>query len=192
MKLIKYLSTLSFFVLTISLSSLCQKETDKSNKQITNITPQRLDSLRRTFWDSLPQPIGYVNDFEKIYTNAEIDFLENLISDFDKKTTIQIAVVTFDTTMTSRDKLDSLTFRIANFWGVGQPEKENGVVIGISRGNRRMRIQNGKGIAKMITTTETKRIIDTVFIPSFREEKYFEGTLNGVKAIMALLESRLK
>jgi uncharacterized protein len=65
--------------------------------------------------------------------------------------------------------------------------KNNGIVIGISRGYRKMRIQNGKGIESVLTDEETKKIIDTSFIPHFREGKYYEGTINGLKNLMETL-----
>jgi len=61
------------------------------------------------------------------------------------------------------------------------------VTIGICRGYRKMRIQNGDGIEKILTDRETKEIIDTAFIPSFKDGKYFEGTLIGVKTLIATL-----
>jgi len=94
--------------------------------------------------------------------------------------------------MTTADSLDIMTLRIANAWAVGQKEKNNGVVIGISRAYRKMRIQNGYGIEKILTDTETKDIIETAFIPGFSNANYFDGTLNGLKGLMAILEKRYK
>ena len=161
------------------------KATGKNNKD--DSSTQSLRSFRQTFWDSLPQPTGYVNDYENLYTDNEENLLNSSILDFEKRTTIQMAVITFDTTMTTKDSLEALTLRIAKFWGVGQKEKNNGVVIGICRGYRQVRIQNGYGIEKILTDRETKEIIDNAFIPGFREGNYFDGTVNGLKTLMTTL-----
>lgn len=145
-----------------------------------------------SFHDSLPQPIGFVNDYENIFSINEIQSLDSLIRNFEKKTTIQIAVITLDTTMTTDDDFDNFILGIAKDWGVGQKEKNNGITIGISAGYRRIRIQNGYGIEKILSDNETKQIIDTAFIPSYKKANYFEGTYNGLGVLMALLEKRYK
>ena len=162
MTLPKYLSILTLLILTVTMTASCQII---RNGKTEDSTEKKLHSFRQIFWDSLPQPVGYVNDYENLYTDKQEKTLDSLIRDFEKRTTIQIAVVTFDTTMTTPDSLDALTLRIAKAWGVGQKDKNNGVVISISEGYRQMRIQNGYGIEKVLTDAETKQIIDTAFIP---------------------------
>jgi len=138
--------------------------------------------------DTIPRPIGYVNDFEHLFTADESGFLDSIIGHFERKTTIQIALVTIDTTMTSREDFDNFVVRIGKVWAVGQKEKRNGIVIGISRGYRKMRIEKDYGIEKLLSNSETKMIIDTAFIPSFRKSKYFDGTLNGLQTLIRRLE----
>jgi uncharacterized protein len=137
--------------------------------------------------DNLPQPIGYVNDFEDILSPAQENYLDSMISEYDKKTTIQISIITVDTSMTSRNNFENYILQIANQWGVGEKGKDNGITIGISKGYRTMRIQNGYGIEKILSDSETKNIVDSVFIPSFKKGEYFEGIINGLKAIMTKL-----
>ncbi len=183
----KYLSILTLLVLTFASTALCQANQRSRTQEDTT---RNLHSFLQIFWDSLPQPVGYVNDYESLFSDTEEQSLDSLIRDFEKRTTIQIAVLTIDTSMTSSDNFDEFTLRIANAWGVGQKDKNNGALIGISRGYRRMRIQNGIGIERVLTDAETKKIIDTEFIPWYREAKYFEGTYQGLKALMSILEKR--
>ena len=173
-------------ILTVTTTASCQAQKKEDKTASTN----KAHTFRQIFWDSLPKPVGYVNDFENLYSDSEEEVLDSLMKNFESRTTIQIAVITIDTTMTTTDSLDALTLRFGNVWGVGQKDKNNGVTIGISQGYRRMRIQNGYGIEKILTDDETKQIIDTVFIPSFREAKYFDGTMNGLIALMKILEQR--
>lgn len=148
--------------------------------------------FRHYFGDSLPKSAGYVNDFENIYSAGEEKVLDSLIKNFESRTTIQMVIVTIDTAMIARDSFDAFSLRLANVWGVGQKGKNNGVTIVISKGFRRMRIQNGFGIEKFLTDGETKLIIDTEFIPAFRQAKYFEGTFNGLLALMNVLGQRYR
>jgi uncharacterized protein len=136
---------------------------------------------------SLPRPVGLVNDFENILSSKQEKYLDSMIKAYEKKTTVQIAVITIDTSMISRKEFENYVYRIANGWGVGQKQKNNGVTIGLSKGYRFMRIENGYGIQNILTDNETKKIIDSAFIPYFKKGEYFEGIVNGLEAIMKKL-----
>jgi len=90
------------------------------------------------------------------------------------------------------DSLESVTLRIANAWGVGQKEKNNGVTIGIAPACRKMTIQNGFGIEKIFSNAETKEVIAKYFVPSFKSSDYFKGTLSGVNALIQILTEKSK
>jgi uncharacterized protein len=51
-----------------------------------------------------------------------------------------------------------------------------------------MRIHNGYGIENVLTDAKTRYIIDNSFIPKFKEGKYFEGTRDGIIAIIQELK----
>jgi len=185
---LKYLSFFLLLFWTVTSTASCKSNFDKTNKKYVEENAFN----REYFQDSFPNPIRYANDFENLFTESERQTLDSLLVDFDKRTSVQIVLITIDTTMTSEDSLDAFTLKIANSWGVGHKGKNNGVVIGISRAYRKMRIQNGYGIEKILTDAETKKIIDTAFIPSFRDAEYFQGTLIGLKSLMKILEERYK
>jgi uncharacterized protein len=171
-----------FVVLTTAMQSSCKPSVKKSNEIVSN----NVNSVEEKF----PGPIGYVNDYENLFSVKEKEILENLISDFEKKTTIEIAVVTFDSVMLGSYSVDSFTLGVAKKWGVGKKDKNNGIVIGICSQYRKIRIENGYGIQNILTNSETKELIDTSFIPFYKNDDYFNGTLNGLKALMAKLDSQ--
>lgn len=138
--------------------------------------------------DAVPPPTSYVTDWEDIYTEGQESQLDSLISNFEAKTTIQIAVVSIDSCMTTPDAFDSTTLKIAKTWGVGLKDKNNGVVICISKGLRMMRIQNGLGITPQLSDADTQQIVDSVFLPYFEKGQFFEGTQAGLNAIMVKLK----
>ncbi|MNQ06590.1 hypothetical protein D3C85_193470 [compost metagenome] len=147
---------------------------------------------RQVFWDNLPHRSGWINDYENLYTKKEEHQLDSLIHFFEKKTTIEIAVVTIDTIKTSKENFDNLSLHMAQQWNLGKQDFQNGILIAISRGHRKMRIQNGNGIELLISDEETKAIIDTYFIPYFKKEDYYNGTFVGLKELMKLLETKIK
>lgn len=134
-----------------------------------------------------PEPKGFVNDFEDILTKEEEKNLEDLLSGFEKETQNEMAVVTLNGLVTSSEEFESYTLRLANYWGVGKKELDNGILIAVSADLRVIRIHNGYGIEKIITDEETKQIIDTNCIPHFRNGEYYEGIESGAKELMKLL-----
>ena len=55
-----------------------------------------------------------------------------------------------------------------------------------------MRIQNGIGIEKVLSNIETRQIIDSGFIPGFKEEKYFESTQEGLLILTEVLKKKMQ
>jgi uncharacterized protein len=137
---------------------------------------------------SLPEPKGNVNDFVSLFLPEQQNTLEAIIGNHEKKTGDQIAIITIDSAMLGKCSVEEYTFEIANYWGVGQKEKNNGIVIGIAPGLKKIRIENGYGIEKILTNDETKTIIDSDMIPEFKNAAYFEGTRKGLIAIIKKLE----
>ena len=134
--------------------------------------------------DSIPAPIGHVNDFEHILTPGQIGILEEMIREYEDSTSNQIALVTIPTTMVTYANFERFTLQMINCWHVGQKFKNNGILIGISAGYKRIRIQNGYGIEKVLSNAETKRIIDVEFVPNFKRSHYYDGIYYGLKSIM--------
>jgi uncharacterized protein len=138
--------------------------------------------------DTVPRPIGYISDFEHLLTAEEENSLDSLLGAFERRTTIQIAVVTIDSSMTNPGDFDNFVLRIGKVWSVGQPDKRNGIVIGISRYFRKIRIEKDAGIHRILSNGETKELIDSAFIPAFRKGLYYQGTRQGLQALLKKLE----
>lgn len=166
------------------------------NAQNTEIVPKdnlktkSIELFREIYWNNLPKPVSWTNDYENLFSDVERTKLDSIITKFEKETTIEISIVTIDTIKTSKEKFEDLTLHIAQTWKIGKAEKDNGILIGISKGYRRIRIQNGNGIEKIITDEETKKIIENYFIPEFKKGEYYKGTLNGLREIINVLKSK--
>jgi len=171
-----------------------------STKAQDNIYTAKVDSLkaksneryRELFLKILPKPLNWTNDYENLFSDDEEAKLNQIIADYEKETTVEIAIVTIDTFKVSKEKFEDLTLHIARTWGVGKKEKSNGILIAISKGYRQIRIQNGDGIALVLSDEETAEILQNQFFPYFKKEEYFEGTQAGLLKIMELLKTRLK
>ena len=68
----------------------------------------------------------------------------------------------------------------------------NGIVICISLGYKTIRIGTGTGIVDYLSEKETAQIIQKNIIPEFKKQKYFQGTVNGIYAIIETLDKKMK
>ena len=180
--ILKYLFTLSLFLFFQSSHS---QDTSVNISPTRNyISKERSDSLAM----HIPQARGFINDYVQLFTESETRILDSIIRAYEKKTTVEIGLATVNAAMVTNQDFEDYTLVMLRVWGVGKKEKNNGILIVISPDLRRMRIQNGYGIEKILSDLETKQIIDDVFVPKFKEGKYFEGTRNGIIAITNQLE----
>jgi uncharacterized protein len=138
------------------------------------------------FKDAVPPASGYVTDWENLFTDGQVAHLDSLIGKFETATGIQIVIVTVDSSMSTKEDFDSVILRIAGNWGVGQ-DSSKGVVIGVSNALGVMRIQNGVGLK--LSDPDTQQIVDTDFLPAYDKGQYYQGTIAGVNALMAKLQT---
>jgi len=133
-------------------------------------------------------PTGWTNDFEHILTAEQVVYLDSLVGNFEIETSIEIAIVTIDTSVVDKAGFEKFIKNLSNEWAVGKKGLNNGIVIGISAGLKKIRIHNGYGIEPMLSDIETKRIIDEIMIPEFRKAAYFEGIEKTIIAIISKLK----
>lgn len=135
-----------------------------------------------------PKLRGSVNDFENLFSDQEEKALDSLIKNFEKRSSIEIVVVTLDTSMTTLENFNSYTLRLLKHWNIGKKDKSNGILIGISSSLQRVRISNSLGIEKSLSDLETRRVLDDFMFPKFRKGNFFEGTESGIKELVRILE----
>lgn len=130
-----------------------------------------------------PERIGYVNDFEGIFTPAQVKSLEELVVKHEKETTNEIAIVTI-MSYAPYPSLFDYSFALGNDWGVGKMDKKNGIVIVMGKQIRQIRIQVGYGLENKLKDEEAKRIIDTTIVPEFKKGNYYAGLEKGLTEII--------
>ncbi len=128
-----------------------------------------------------------VFDQERLLTASEMNKLRSVINNHEIKTTNQIAIVT---TLDMDGYADILEFAtdFGNELGVGKADKDNGVVIAVSKNMRKVAIANGHGVTTVMPDKVANQIINEKMIPHFRIEEYYQGIYEGTKAVIAYLE----
>lgn len=156
----------------------------------------QLDSTQTKYADSIDvskyKPIGWVNDFDQIFSTIEKLKLDSIIQQFEKETTIEIALVTLDTTEFKKKDFENFTLTLARKWGIGKKGKNNGILIAIVLGYGKIRIHNANGIVKYLSDAQTDAMLKKYLIPEFKKGNYYLGTLNLLEAMMQELRAAFK
>jgi uncharacterized protein len=124
-----------------------------------------------------PESVGVVNDFEGIFTEKQKEELAKIITDFEKETSNEIAIITLKEIHPTYNDFDKYCFDISNYYGVGKKEKDNGLVIIFSTELRKIRINSGTQTENILTDEICKEEVDKI-IPEFKKGNYFEGIKN--------------
>ncbi len=136
---------------------------------------------------AIPQtgPTAFVTDYASILSPNQINELELKISNFEKSTTNEIAVVTIPSL--DGDTIENVAQDIFTKWGIGKEGKNNGVLLLISLADRETRIHTGYGVEGDLTDIGTSYIQRDIITPAFQAGDYYSG-INGAvdKMIEAL------
>jgi uncharacterized protein len=124
----------------------------------------------------------YVTDQTTSLSGGELAVLERKLSDFYKTTSTQVVVVIVPTIESG--SIEEASLRIAEENGIGQKGKNNGVLLLVAKGDRKIRIEVGYGLEGVLTDIVSGQIIRREIAPQFRQGRFFEGINAGVDAII--------
>jgi len=72
-------------------------------------------------------------------------------------------------------------------WGIGKSDKDNGLLLLISRDDRAVQIRTGYGLEGVVPDIIAGRVIRDEIVPRFRNGDYDGGTLAAVKRLSAVI-----
>ena len=127
----------------------------------------------------LPEPNGYVMDFAGILNASTKEKIETTLKALDG--TAQVAVVTLVTTQPLDEK--QFAIKLADKWRPGYKGKDNGIIFLVVSGDRKVRIEVGRGLESVINDSKAGRILDESVVPYLKNNDWNGGILSGVEAI---------
>lgn len=80
---------------------------------------------------------------------------------------------------------------LGNRWGVGDEEKDDGLLLVIAPNDRKVRIELGRGLEPTLSDALCADIIENDIVPSLRERNFADGALKGVARLEYELRTRL-
>ena len=131
---------------------------------------------------SLPEfTAPVVDSVGRVSAEVETQINSELIS-FQQSGGPQIAVAVVDTT--GNASLENYSIDLARSWGIGDKEKDNGVLILIALEDRSLRIEVGSGVEGELTDVTAAGIVDSVMLPRLRATDVDGAVSNGARAVM--------
>ncbi|MBV9460629.1 MAG: TPM domain-containing protein, partial [Bradyrhizobium sp.] len=116
---------------------------------------------------AVPQLTGRVVDRTGTLSSSDIAALSQKLSDFEARKGSQIAVLIVPTT--DPETIEQFSIRVADAWKIGRKKIDDGAILVVAKNDRHLRIEVGYGLEGALTDVTSRRIIDEVITPKFRD-----------------------
>ena len=133
---------------------------------------------------------GWVTDQADLLSDdAEVQ-LNALLSQLAAVDGAEVAVVTV-TDVAPSPSPKAFTTELFNTWGIGKEGQDNGVLVMVSRGDRRVEIETGYGMEATLPDARVGKIIREQMIPSFKADDYEKAIVDGTLAVAVSIQPGL-
>jgi uncharacterized protein len=136
---------------------------------------------------SIPNPRvengTWVTDMAGALRADTVSRLNDTISAFERTTGTEMAVVV----IRSLDgaSIEEAAADLFAMWGIGKKDRDNGLLLLWSTGDRRVRVEVGYGLEGVLPDGKVGTILDSYVIPRFKAGEFDDGIVAGVDALLA-------
>lgn len=135
---------------------------------------------------SFPTLDGRVVDtYGLLYANEKKE-LSDILKKHEEETSNQIVIVILNSL--EGYEIADYSYQLGRHWGIGQKDKDNGVLLVISMKDRKLRIEVGYGLEGALTDKISHEIIEYTLKPAFKTELYKNGLFNAVGEIIQAIK----
>ena len=139
---------------------------------------------------NFPKLTSRIVDNANILSAATKNQLGTILTNLEQNSSNQLVVVTLKS-LQGYDIAD-FGYQLGRHWGIGQKDKNNGVLLIVAPNERKVRIEVGYGLEGDLTDAISSVIIQTKILPYFKKSDFDGGILSGVKAIVGVIEGTYK
>lgn len=130
----------------------------------------------------VPSLTGPVVDVARVLSSDRHSRLEKVLRDVEARGTAQIQVLILPSL--EGEPIETFSIRVVDEWKLGKSGKDNGILLLVSIGDRRNRIEVGRGLEGDLPDVIVKRILADVMRPYFKNGLIEEGIAAGVMEIL--------
>ena len=162
LKLVKYTSLFFFFLISCLQTLTAQDYLPEKPKEETS-----------------------VYDYAKMMSGFEAKSLEQKLIRYNDTTSTQIVIVTVNSL--EGNDISLYGTELAHKWGIGQAGKDNGILVLVSKEDKKISIRTGYGIEYILTDALSRRIIENVITPHFKQGNFYKGLDDGTTSIIRVM-----
>jgi uncharacterized protein len=140
--------------------------------------------------DIPPASDSLVTDYTNTLPAQDKLQLEHKLVAFDDSTSSQIAVVIIKTT--NGDDIDDYAQKLGHAWGIGQKGTNNGILILVAIGDRKVSIQTGYGAERAVSDVAAHDIITNDIRPRFKADDYYGGLDAATDDLITLMSGKFR
>jgi uncharacterized protein len=129
-----------------------------------------------------PQLTGRVVDQANLLSEQQKSRLTSLLAKHEETTSNQIVIVTLQSLQ--EYAIAEYGYQLGRHWGIGQKDRNNGVLLIVAPNQRKVRIEVGYGLEGALTDVLASQIIQNEITPRFRDGDLSGGIEAGTSAIL--------
>ncbi len=109
---------------------------------------------------------------------TQLQYILSVGKELEDKTGAQATVVVIDSL--EGETIESYANGIFRNWGIGQKDKNNGLLILLSVKEKKWRVEVGTGLEGAITDIYSSRVMNEFAVPKFKQNQYGQGLRAGI------------
>jgi uncharacterized protein len=133
----------------------------------------------------IPDLRARVTDLTGTLNAQQREALEQKLRSFETAKGSQIAVLLVPTTQP--ETIEQYSIRVVDEWKLGRKGVDDGVLLIVATGDRKVRIEVGRGLEGALPDITAHRIIREIITPHFRKGDFYGGINAALDAIVAVV-----
>lgn len=131
-----------------------------------------------------------INDYAKIFSEEQVQQLGKSMKLLCDSTSTQIVVVTIPNL--EGGDVQETAIEWAKNWGIGQKDKDNGILLFFAMEDRKMSIMVGSGLEGVFPDGAAYDIRTEILTPYFKRQSYYEGVNKALETIALIVQGEYK
>ena len=117
--------------------------------------------------------LKYVNDYTNVIDSDSAQYIFSVGKELEDKTGAQATVVVINSL--EGETIEAYANAMFREWGIGQKDKNNGLLILLSMEERQWRVEVGTGLEGAVTDIYSSRVMNDFAVPKFQQNQYGLG-----------------
>lgn len=131
-------------------------------------------------------PDNWLTDMGNMIEDSQEPDINNWISDYEKKTSVEIGIITINK-LPENKTIDEYTQDQFRRLGVGKAGANNGLLIVLSKEDRKWFIQPGYGLEGLLPDITCSEIGTGEIVPHFRKQDYYGGIMGALEKVHSII-----